>query len=108
MQNGAALTCFCLIVSGDEARQILTQKPLTQRALVVVSPVSLYLSPKSDADTTSGFYNDQLAFCSTACPCAAQTLATQNQTVTLNGRTYPLVLNSFVYSCSKNTINGKS
>lgn len=62
---------------------------------------------QQDVDTNTGFYSDHLWACSSACPGSAQTLATQNQTVTLGGQNFTLVPNNFVYSCSKNTLNGK-
>lgn len=78
---------------------------------VVINPgqngLNLTGIDQSDTDTSNGFYNDHLAFCSTACPGSAQTIATQSQTVTLNGQNSTLVPNTLLYSCSKNTINGK-
>ncbi len=62
-----------------------------------------------NVNTSTGFYSDRLTFCSSACLTnpSAQTWATQYQTVTLNNQNYTLVPNKFVYSCSKNTINGQ-
>lgn len=62
---------------------------------------------QNDVDTTNGFYSDHVWACSTACPGTAQSIATQNQTVTLAGQNFTLVPNSIALSCSKMTINGK-
>jgi hypothetical protein len=99
------------IVTDQTGADIVMAGQSLAENVTVTSPNQLNLGGSlvgSAITNTDGTFTDSLYFCSKSCPGTAQTNATQTTTDTISGQSpYTLQPNSFVYSCTANTINGK-
>jgi hypothetical protein len=90
-----------IVAAGQSLTEVVTIG--TPNSLNMVGPVKT----GAYVTTATGLFSDTLTFCSPACPGTGTTASTQVITDVYLEKTYTVTPNSFLYSCTANTINGK-